>query len=176
MEGVRSSIFKNTKKESSMKKILICVLLFALLFSGAVFAKDFAVGLAVTFSMSTLNQAGNPGVIGLLKLPSLPVMLGFGGTIGSNATNFYVKADWWLAQGRLSGMIQYYAGLGVYTIISEQFEIGGRIPVGLQIFPLDFLEVFLEPSLTVGVGGIGGNAIDFPVIGFIGELGVRFWF
>jgi hypothetical protein len=161
-----------------MKKIFICALLFTLFLSGAVFAKGggTAVGLAATFSMPFDGAGGSPGVIGLLKLPSLPVMFGFGGIIGDN-TNFYIKADWWLYEGNLTGPLGIYAGLGVYTIISDNFEIGGRIPIGLTIFPLDFLEVFLEPSITIGVGNIGGEgSIVFPTVGFIGELGVRFWF
>ncbi len=157
-----------------MKKILICVLLFTVVFSGAVFAKNnIAVGLAATFSMP-FEGGGEPGVIGLLKLPALPIMFGFGGTLGEN-TNFYIKADWWLYQGNLTGPVGIYAGLGAYVLISENFEIGGRIPIGVYFFPLDFLEVFLEPSIAVGVGNIGGD-IDFPTFGFMGELGVRFWF
>jgi hypothetical protein len=159
-----------------MKKFLVCVLLFAVILSGAVFAKGIAVGIAATFSMP-FEGGGEPGVIGLLKVPSLPVMLGFGGTLGEN-TNFYIKADWWLYQGNLTGPVGLYAGLGVYTVISDSFEIGGRIPVGFYFFPLDFLEVFLEPSLTVGVGNIGSEEGDivFPTLGFVGEVGVRFWF
>jgi len=160
-----------------MKKILLGVLLFTLLFSGAMFADGMAVGLAATFSMPFNDGGGgSPGVIGLLKLPSLPIMFGFGGIIG-DVTNFYIKADWWLYKGHLTGPLGIYAGLGVYTIISDNFEIGGRIPIGIYFFPLDFLEVFLEPSITVGVGNIGGEGgIVFPTVGFVGELGVRFWF
>ncbi|MBN1798822.1 MAG: hypothetical protein JW822_09595 [Spirochaetales bacterium] len=160
-----------------MKKFLICVLLFTLAFSGVMFAKGgIAVGLAATFSMPFEGDGGSPGIIGLLKLPSLPVMLGFGGTLGEN-TNFYIKADWWLYQGNLTGPLGIYAGVGVYTVISDNFEIGGRIPIGIYFFPLDFLEVFLEPSITVGIGNIGGEGdIVFPTVGFVGELGVRFWF
>ncbi len=159
-----------------MKKILLCVLLFTLLFSGAVFAEGTAVGLAATFSMPFSGGDGSPGVIALLKLPSIPVMLGFGGTLG-DVTNFYIKADWWLYQGHLGGPFGLYAGLGAYTVISDNFEIGGRIPIGINFFALkNLLEVFLEPSITIGVGGIGGESLNFPVIGFVGELGVRFWF
>jgi hypothetical protein len=160
-----------------MKKILVCILFFMIVLSGAVFAKGFAVGLAATFSMPfTDGGGGSPGVIGLLKIPSLPVMFGFGGILGEN-TNFYIKADWWFYQGNLTGPLGIYAGVGAYTVIADNFEIGGRIPIGIYFFPLDFLEVFLEPSITIGIGNLGGEGdIVFPTVGFVGELGVRFWF
>ena len=158
-----------------MKKFLICVLFFSLVFSGAVFAKEgIAVGLAATFSMDFEAGGGEPGVIGLLKLPALPIMFGFGGTLGE-VTNFYIKADWWFYNGRLTGPLSVYAGLGAYAIIADEFGLGGRIPIGIYFFALDFLEVFLEPSITIGVGDLGGS-IDFPVFGFVGELGLRVWF
>jgi hypothetical protein len=52
--------------------------------------------------------------------------------------------------------------------------LGGRLPIGVNIYPIKNLELFLElaPTLAVGIG----EEITFPVFGVQGAFGLRFWF
>ena len=60
-----------------MKKIVVLVLLFAFLLSVNTFADEgFAVGVAATFGVTNFLEGGGPGtpgVIGLLKIPGIPM-------------------------------------------------------------------------------------------------------
>ena len=53
-------------------------------------------------------------------------------------------------------------------------DLGLRIPVGFQVFPLDPLELFLEFAPSVGVQF--SNPVTFPNWSVQGAFGFRFWF
>lgn len=60
-----------------------------------------------------------------------------------------VSLDGWLVNQPLSDRLSYYLGIGGYAAASgtntlDIFNFGARIPLGLQLFPVDPLEVFLE--------------------------------
>jgi hypothetical protein len=72
-------------------------------------------------------------------------------------------------------IFDWYVGVGGYASIDVNpvnIDVGGRIPIGLQIWPIGrTLELFLEAAPAVG--------ISFIPTGFgwhlQGALGLRFW-
>lgn len=133
-------------------------------------------GLAIGAAFNTDFLGGAiPGVGLSFKIPGIPVMFGAGGYFGER-TDFGVTVDWWLYNAPLVGVLQLYMGPGFFVRISENFGLGGRIPIGLQVFVIDPLELFAEIAPTIGVGGVGGDTIQFPTFGLQFAIGIRFWF
>jgi hypothetical protein len=79
-----------------------------------------------------------------------------------------------MAKGNLFSFINYYLGPGFYVGYQNDLFLGGRLPIGLNVYPIKNLELFLEiaPTLAVGIGDV----VTFPVFGFQSALGLRFWF
>ena len=83
--------------------------------------------------------------------------------------------DWWLIQESLTGMLNFYVGPGLYTSIGNNlFVLGGRVPVGLNIFPIKPLELFLE--IAPGITFIAPDGVQIPNFGMQAGFGFRFWF
>lgn len=147
-----------------MKKLVLMVILFAATIGTTVQAST---GVGAVFGVR-----GNDGItsdVGLsLKFNNFPVLgikWGFGG-------NGYLGGtmDYWFLNKPLSGRVLYwYMGAGAYVWIANDFALGGRLPIGLQLWPVNKLEIFAEaaPSLAVLPG------IDFVVDG---AIGVRYHF
>lgn len=115
------------------------------------------------------------------KLPGIPPVFGLSFYIG-NAFSMGLTADWWLWKPTLaSGAIDVclYVGPGLYgqVLLGSTFnlDLGLRIPVGLQLWVLQPLELFIEIAPAIGVGGIGGT-ISFPRVTLQSAVGLRFWF
>jgi hypothetical protein len=143
--------------------------------SGACFAANgFAVG--AEFALTNLNGYG---ALLVFHLPQLPIMFGLGTDIGGSSLNITLNADWWLAQGTLVGMLQYYIGLGVTSNIGfgnpASFNLGARLPLALRIFPIGpVLEIFLEfAPAWIPITGGGIYAANFALQS---GLGFRLWF
>lgn len=94
------------------------------------------------------SQAGSTGT-------GLGLTLGFGGfpVIGFeydfSEPRFGIAVDAWVVNDGFSGTpLSYYIGVGGFGGIafnrSNGFDLGVRLPLGLQIFPLRQLEIFLE--------------------------------
>ena len=76
-------------------------------------------------------------------------------------------ADWWAYKQHFEGILNLYVGPGLFVAGSNySFALGGRIPVGLNIYPIDFFELFVELAPTL--------AVHFnpttPVLGIQGPL------
>ena len=156
------------------KKILILALALLLIASASTFA--IGIGGAGTYGWGT--DDGISGGFLTLKLDDLP-LLGIDVASGSGSSYLRVgaTADWWQLNENLSGIFNWYWGLGGYGRVtlanSPSFAIGARLPIGLNAFILDPLELFLEAAPAVGVS-IGSNiGLDW---GVQGALGFRFWF
>jgi hypothetical protein len=117
-----------------------------------------------------------------LKVDQLPIYWGlrFSGT--SDSVSVGVIADWLMVRETLADPLNIYVGPGLFAALSSTddgttFGLGARVPVGLYIFPLDFLEVFLEVAPKIEIANIGANTdVTFPNFGLMGGIGVRFWF
>lgn len=109
------------------------------------------------------------------RLPKFPPIFAVGMTINDSSSRFSLMADWWLYQTRLFSFVNLYIGPGLYTAFNQdRFSLGGRVPIGLNAYPLDPLELFLEiaPSLTF----IDNSGIEVPNFGLQAGFGFRFWF
>jgi hypothetical protein len=163
----------------NMKRVLVVVLVLLLGFSASsAFAarSGFAIGAEFTFT----NWFGGYGGMLTFHLPKFPVIFGLGGFFGNNAANLVLTADWWLTNGHLVGILDYYIGLGLYTNIlfadPAFFALGARLPLGLQIWPLGngLLELFIEIApawIPITSTGIVVASFDLQ-----GGLGFRIWF
>ncbi len=89
----------------------------------------------------------------LLHLPNFPLMMGLGVT---SAPGIGFTADWWFAHDNFSRFFAWYVGIGAYLSIDTGSDnsvgLGGRLPIGLQLWPAGrVLEVFFEVAPAVGV-------------------------
>ena len=109
-----------------------------------------------------------------LKLDEFPAVFGLGVSIGSSI-RIGATADWWLWGMDLGDILYLYVGPGLYARIGGGFDVGARVPVGLQFWVIDPLELFLEVAPAIGISLIGG-ALDFPDFKLQSSLGFRFWF
>ncbi|PKL92097.1 MAG: hypothetical protein CVV21_04935 [Candidatus Goldiibacteriota bacterium HGW-Goldbacteria-1] len=96
------------------------------------------------------NGTGAGGGAGLtLRYGQFPV-LGIEWNFMPKASLIGVSLDAWLVNHFIAERLAYYIGIGGYAAITggapNTFHFGGRVPVGLQLFPIDPLEIFLEVS------------------------------
>ena len=158
-----------------MKKRAVAVLLGLLTLSTGAFAKDFAIG-AEAASRGFSSWGGRF----VFHLPKIPLYWAIGATSNAGAVAADLTLDYWLAHGHLSGMLDYYVGLGGYFAVATagnfDFAAGARLPLGLQIWPLKggVLEIFLEIAPAwIPLSSAGLSPLTFelqPAIGF------RLWF
>jgi hypothetical protein len=111
-----------------------------------------------------------------LRLPRSPAVLGLGATIPTNGSSasFALLADWWLAHGQIAGPLDYYLGPGFFASISSGFALGLRVPVGLEIYPIKPLELFVEAAPAVTL--LSGSGLSLSSWGIQAGFGFRFWF
>jgi hypothetical protein len=109
----------------------------------------------------------------LLHAPQVPLMFGIGAT---TTPSIGVTADYWAAHGTLVSILSWYLGVGAYLLVDLGSEatigVGGRIPIGLQAWPIgNTLEIFLEVAPAVGVIVVP-TAFDWHLQG---AIGLRVW-
>jgi len=162
-----------------MKKMSILIVLLTLITVAAAFA-DTGLGVAYTFGWD--KEGSNSGAALSINTPQIPgtvqnVRLTFN---GSEYFNFSFSDDWWVIQEPIVGDLDLYVGLGFYvgvTKVSKEdpdFSLGARLPIGLTIMPVDFLEFFLEIGPAMGVGF--EPTVYFPAWYVQSALGLRLWF
>jgi hypothetical protein len=151
------------------KKILILALVLALF---AVFsASAYQAAIGAEFVPQLIGSTLPDNFFLTFRLPKFPPVLAIGGSEGGVA----IMADWWLAQGGLVGFINYYVGPGCYMQFGQDSaNVGIRVPVGLDAYPIKPLELFLEiaPSITL----ITTEGFNLGWGGFQTGVGFRFWF
>ncbi len=154
-----------------MKRIALLVLI--ALFGVATFtfaAEGWGVGIMYAFDlMGDLPQQA----LLTISAKQLPVVIGVGMQLNQDSTAIGITCDWWLYKGHLTGPVSIYVGPGLYLMIPD-IEFGGRVPIGLRMFPLKPLEVFLEvaPSIVI----ISDRDVNIPNLFLQAGLGFRFWF
>lgn len=134
----------------------------------------FATGIGVSAGLSPLGGLPGSNVMLSLKLDQLPFLMGVGFVIGQSTFGFGFTADWWALNQNLFSFVNYYIGPGFYLGYSNNLLVGGRLPIGLNIFPVKNLELFLEIAPTLAVRF--SDPIKFPEFGLQGAFGLRFWF
>ncbi len=157
------------------RKLLLGVLVFAVLGSSALYAREPGFGIGGEFALGALGGLPSSAML-TLKVQEIPVVLGIGMQLNENTFNLGLTADWWLFHQRLVGIIDMYAGPGLFLALPSRFMLGGRIPVGLQIWPLgnQLLELFLE--IAPGITLIDDSGITVPNFILQAGFGFRFWF
>lgn len=151
------------------KKILLVVLLAALAAAPA-----FSFGIGGAFGLNFMGGVGTGGLLSV-KFDEYPAVFGVGARFGHGWFNIGITADWWLYETNLVEMLDLYVGPGLFADIGTGvFNFGVRVPVGIHMFVIDPLELFLEIAPAIGVGL--SPSFYFPAWGVQGAVGFRFWF
>ena len=152
----------------------IVILALVLVLATAVLGFGATWGVGASFGIDALGGLPNQAMLSF-KAPQIPVLWGLGLQVGEEEANLGLTADWWLYTTNLFSFVNLYVGPGLYAALPDPFELGGRVPVGLNAYPVDVFEIFLEvaPTLVVISGREGINIPDFAVQG---AFGFRFWF
>lgn len=152
------------------KVIIISVLLVVIMAASAS-----AWGIGVAVGIEPLGGLLDPGVMLSFMPPKVPILFGVGFIIGQSQFAMGVTADWWALNRNLVGILNIYMGPGLYFgIAGDLISLGGRLPIGLNIFPIDFLELFIEIAPVLAV--TFRDPILFPDFRLMGAFGLRFWF
>jgi hypothetical protein len=153
-----------------MKKIAILAVVLVLLTA----TSAFSLGLGGAFGLQPVGGLPGSQVMLSAKLDQLPFLMGLGFAIGQDVFQLGFTADWWMLQEPLINFIGIYVGPGLYVGVANSVQVGARVPVGLQVFPIDVLELFLEVAPTISA--IFGDPIVFPDFALQASFGFRFWF
>jgi hypothetical protein len=164
-----------------MRKIQTIVLIGLLAFAAQAFAvkstPDFAIGAEVTdinlYTVGAMLTVHIPGI-------ALFIALGadFYNPLSGQMVELTATIDYWLLHSS-GGYVNFYLGLGLYgamTTDARWFAAGLRLPLGLQIWPLnnEKLEMFLE----VAPAWVPFYGTDWRWATFQAQvaLGFRIWF
>jgi hypothetical protein len=167
-----------TRSEVEMKKKVAMLVLAGLL---ALTVNSFATkgtpDLAIGAELASVNFGG-VGAMMTLHIPNVPLFFGIGADFTSGFT-LAMTADYWLLHQQISGMLEWYLGVGAYGAVSvispAWYVFGVRVPVALQLWPLDneLLELFVEVApawVPVTSGGLAAGNFQAQV-----AVGFRFW-
>jgi len=159
-----------------MRKSILAVAATVFVFAATaqVSAKEGPLGLTGFGVYGSFGTSMGGGVGLSLKWASFPVV-GLKYNVGEDATMFNVSADYYVidAEG-LAKNLSYFLGAGAYAGISSSndqtdFNVGLRIPVGLQFWPVRKFELYWSPVLSIPL--LPSPAIDLGV-----EFGARIRF
>jgi hypothetical protein len=99
-------------------------------------------------------EVGNPNFVFIFRPSNFDFKLGYSMTENKNV---FISADYRIVSGYpLVDFLHFFLGLGAYIQLymeenpDEDFNLGGRIPLGLQIFLFgSAIEIFVEVCPTV---------------------------
>jgi len=160
-----------------MKKLFI-ILILAIIITGTVFAQHpKGTGIGGMWS-GEFFSGGGMGAALSLKLPSLPIFWGIHAHGWDSGLYLAVSGDKYFIDQTLvkEAGLGWYFGLGGYVGLTfanpPGAHFGARMPVGLSWMPVNFFELFLglTPSL-----GVSLRPFDFPTWGVPLEIGLRVW-
>jgi len=166
-----------------MKKAVLCLALFTIFATGAVFADHpggFGIGIQGGYSGYWDGGGFGNGALSL-KLPGLPVFWAIRMDIVEGYFGLGVSGDYYLIDSKLVPAIglNWYLGVGGalgLSLYSNWLGLGvaARLPIGLSWQPIQFLEIFLQVVPSLGVSILPG--FHFPYGGWGGDIGIRVWF
>jgi hypothetical protein len=154
-----------------MKKIMIVGIALLLLATGTAAARNqFGIGL---YGNLMGNGTGAGGGLGLtLRFGTFPV-IGLEWNFVNQMSTIGGSLDWWFWNPAIVEAFSFYIGAGGYASVTtinpvSTLNIGARLPLGLQFFPIDPLEIFLEgtPMITFlpGINWAVSVRIGFRVL------------
>jgi hypothetical protein len=175
-----------------MKKIIL-VLLIGLIFTAGAFAErpdgwGVGAGLHFEYDVFTLEKEPIPdlGVNLFLKAPKVPIYFGIYLPVLDWVESFFnigVTADYYFLDKIIVDKFGWYLGSGAIirfgaTSTASFMDIGVRVPIGLYIFPVSFLEIFLEaaPAVIMEMRFMSGNNYGGLKGTIQAGLGARYWF
>ena len=153
------------------RKVLIIAFALAAVVSMSASANTFGIGGA--FSIDALGGLPSGAMLSV-KVPQTPVLWGIGMQLNQDTFNLAMTADWWLHTQNLVGFLNLYVGPGLYVSLPDRIEFGGRVPIGINAYPIPVLELFLEIAPTLLF--FSNQGISIPSFGLQGAFGFRFWF
>ncbi len=152
------------------RKVVILVSLALVLIA----TQGFSWAIGAEARLDTQSGLSQPSWMVTGQFPKIPIMWGLGAQFNGNQWNLNVTGDWWLINQHLASMVNIYVGPGFF-LAANPFEIGARLPIGLNIFPLNFLEIFLEPAPALLIYS-SQSGVTIPDFRLQVALGIRFWF
>jgi hypothetical protein len=156
--------------------VLVCLLAVAAQGFALKSTPDFALGAEATcVNLHTL------GAMLTLHIPGIPLFIAFGADFYnelSGQIELTATIDYWLLHSS-GGFLNFYLGLGLYgamTLDAAWYAAGLRLPLGVQIWPLnnETLEMFLE--VAPAWVPLYGSQADWDTFQAQIALGLRFWF
>jgi len=165
-----------------MKKLLMGLILVGALQAPPAHAQTLGIGGFWTLNLLQ-SAVGGPGVT--IALPRanpffrnpLVINVGFP-AIGTQVFNLAFTVDFWAINQSLVSFINVYLGPGLFFGVAAAggnaiVNLGGRVPIGLNIKPFNWLELFLELAPALGIVIADPLTANFLLQG---AFGIRFWF
>ena len=160
------------------KRIVVLLLLVFLLGSAAgVSAQSYnGVALGVGYTGNAFQSRWGGGMV-TFHVPSSPLVFDLYPYVGSNGFGMTLTGDLWLLRQPIAGPFAWYLGPGLWIDfgLGSQFSLGfgARLAIGLQLWVIQRLEIFLEAAPGLGLFVLPNVGFAWPVPI---SLGVRWWF
>jgi len=165
-----------------MKKLFAAAVLALLVSLAPAVAQTGNVAIGPIYSIQFLGiQSPLQGLGVTGKIPGLAPLFGLNFSLSPKESRYFlgVTADWLLYKQPLYEPfnLNFYLGPGFYTSLlldkANRFDLGLRIPVGINWVPLKFFETFFEVTPAFGITFQDPIA---PSWLFQSALGARVWF
>jgi len=160
-----------------VRKIALLVLVGRLAVAASGFALKGTPNLGVGAELTSINFGG-VGAMLCLHIPKVPLFFAIGADFVDDFS-LAMTVDYWLLHRHIAGPLHWYLGVGGYGSLGfdpNWFAFGARVPVALQLWPLnsELLEMFLE----VAPAWVPLNTNGFDADNFQAQVavGFRFWF
>lgn len=167
-----------------MKKLVAALVIFLAIGLIPVAAQTGNVAVGPIYSMNVLNFSSPLNGLGITgKIPGLAPVMGLNFSFSAKEESYFLgyTADWILYKEPLYAPfnLNFYLGPGFYTSLlfapenASRFDLGLRIPVGINWVPLRFFETFVEMTPAFGITFHDPVAPNWI---FQAAAGARVWF
>jgi hypothetical protein len=165
-----------------MKKLFAGAILASVLALAPAAAQTGTVAIGPVYSVNFLGISSPLGGLGVTgKVPGLAPLFGLNFSLSPKESRYFfgITADWLMYKQPVYEPfnLNFYLGPGFYSSIlidkASRFDLGLRIPVGINWVPLKFFETFVEVTPAFGITFQDPIA---PSWLFQSALGARVWF